>query len=784
MLSDAETESDDLHTLTVNEHYAKAFQYKKEREELAKLKEKYGSDISSTSAEEDSEDSDDTSEDSDGVELTPAADAAILRTLARIKKKDPNIYDGHRQVFEEEEDRTKDRAPLIRAKTKDKSKPLTIRQAALAAVLEDGKAPSRSPSPQPLTHVEEQSILQSETRAAFHSAVGSSKTDSDDEDDLLIPRSRTRDEIEKEEEEYKAFLEREVGEELRELIAGNVDNTTDGHQGFTSKETQADQSDGKQKKKKDKAGSKSDKRSQKNKEKSKEDEDRDFLMNYIFNRGWIDRTNRRIPTYAEIVDSSRPSKSTFGGDSETKDEEHEPTFSDEESFEDLADAFESSYNFRFEEPDGALIASHPRNVSSVRRESTTRKEARQRKKERKDAEKKEVIAERKEEIRRERDEIKKRIEHELAEGPEDQKENAMEEKKSKQEERKVELARLKDLQAKELRRKLERISAEGGLKEEVKKDLVDLDLDAPWDPEKHEKQMAALYGVEDFDDDVDAEKPTWDDDIDIDDIIPPSGSMSKEELKKIKKKERKKAKRKSEGLGVDDGVDMDAMDADAEGGDLDEADEEEWDGTEEMRKRKVNQYMEEVVNRLGFNDITANIPTRFNYVQTTSEDYALSPAEILLATDAELNSYVGLKKMAPYRRVGGSGKGKDWDPKRNERLKEFREKLKARIGSGSGGNWYSGRGPGGSKTGESAENGKKKRLGKKERAKLKAQEGEDKADEPNRETKQPCSESVDQPSNKRKREDQASFSEENKPPQMKKRRRRHKKGPANAECPT
>ncbi|KAI6131261.1 KRI1-like family C-terminal-domain-containing protein [Pisolithus croceorrhizus] len=782
MLSDSEAETDDLHTLTVNEHYAKAFQHKKEREELAKLKEKYGSDISDTSVEEDSEDSEDTSEDSDGVELTPAVDAAILRTLARIKKKDPHIYDGDRQVFEEEEERTKDCAPLIRAKATNKSKPLTIRQAALAAVLEDDGAPSRSPSPQPFTHVEEQSILQSETRAAFHSALDSSNKDDDDEDDFLVPRSRTQDEIEKEEEEYKAFLEREVGEELRELITGDVGDITDRHEGITSKESQTGQSDEKQKRKKEKTGSKGDKRSKQSKDKSKEDEDHEFLINYIFNRGWIDRTNRRIPTYAEIVDSSNPSKSTLGVESETKDEENERTFSDEESFDDLVDAFESSYNFRFEEPDGALIVSHPRNVSSVRRESTTRKEARQRKKERKDAEKKEVIAARKEEIRRERDEIEKRVAHELAEEPENGKENANEERKSKQEEKKVELARLKDLQAKELRRKLERISAEGGLKDDVKKALVDLDLDAPWDPEKHEKQMAALYSV-DLDDDVDAEKPTWEDDIDIDDIMPPSGSISKEVLKKIKKRERKKAKRKGDDSDVDDGVDMDAMDADVDGGDLEEADREEWDGTEEMRKRKVDQYMEDVVNRLGFNDITADIPTRFHYIQTASEDYALSPAEILLATDAELNSYVGLKKMAPYRRIGGSGKGKDWDPKRNERLKEFREKLQARIRSGSQGNWYPGRGPGGSKTGEGAENGKKKRLGKKERAKLKAQEGDDRAAE-HGETGQPRGEPMDQPSNKRKYEAQAStISEENKSPQ-KKRRRRHKKATSNAECPT
>lgn len=776
MLSDSEAETDDVHTLTINEHYAKAFQYKKEREELVKLKEKYGSDISDVSAEGDSEDSDDTSEDSDGVELTPAVDAAILRTLARIKKKDPNIYDGGRQVFDEEEGRTKHRAPLVKAKTKDKSKPLTIRQAALAAALEDGEAPSRSPSPPPLTHVEEQSILQSEMRAVFHSAVDSLNKGDDVEDDLLIPRSRTRDEVEQEEEEYKAFLEREVGEELRELITGDVGNTTDRDQEIaSSKEDQVDKKD-RMKRKKEKLDAKGDKESKKSK-KSKEDEDHEFLLNYIFNRGWIDRTNRRIPTYAEIVNSSKPSKSTLNVESETKDEEQGPTFSDEESFDDLADAFESSYNFRFEEPDGALIPSHPRNVPSVRRESTTRQEARQRKKERKDAEKKEMITARKEEIRRERDGIEKRLAHELAEEPGHEEENIGEQKKLKQEGKKGELARLKDLQTKDLLRKLERVSAEGGLKGVDKEALVGLDLDAPWDPEKHDKHMAALYATDDFDNDADVEKPTWDDDIDTDDIIPPTGTMSKEELKKIKKREKKKAKRKRGDSDEEDGVDIDAMDVDADGGDWEEADGEEWDGTEEMRKRKVDQYMEEVVNRLGFNDITAHIPTRFHYIQTAADDYGLLPAEILLAKDAELNSYVGLKKMAPYRRTGASGKGKDWDPKRNERLKEFRQTLQARIGSGYSGGWSIG--ADGRRTGDGAENGKKKRLGKKERAKLKDEAGDKAAAHGGAE--QPLGGPMDRPSKKREYEDQApGISEESRAPQ-KKRRRHRKKATSNSD---
>lgn len=63
------------------------------------MKEKYGPDAEE--GDEDEEDSEDAeSEDEDGEELTPAVDAAILRTLARIKKKDPAIYDHGKDVFD------------------------------------------------------------------------------------------------------------------------------------------------------------------------------------------------------------------------------------------------------------------------------------------------------------------------------------------------------------------------------------------------------------------------------------------------------------------------------------------------------------------------------------------------------------------------------------------------------------------------------------------------------------------------------------------------------------
>ncbi|KAG8702226.1 hypothetical protein FRC08_003625 [Ceratobasidium sp. 394] len=100
MLSDDESDNSDqgdLHQLTINEHYAKAFEYRKEREELAKLKDKYGSDFEEEKEEEDSES--DESEDEYGEELTPAVDAALLRTLAKIRRKDPEIYDSSVGVF-------------------------------------------------------------------------------------------------------------------------------------------------------------------------------------------------------------------------------------------------------------------------------------------------------------------------------------------------------------------------------------------------------------------------------------------------------------------------------------------------------------------------------------------------------------------------------------------------------------------------------------------------------------------------------------------------------------
>lgn len=62
------------------------------------MQDKYGADHTLEDEEDSEEDLSD--EDSDAELVTPAVDVAILRTLARIRKKDPAVYEEGRQVFD------------------------------------------------------------------------------------------------------------------------------------------------------------------------------------------------------------------------------------------------------------------------------------------------------------------------------------------------------------------------------------------------------------------------------------------------------------------------------------------------------------------------------------------------------------------------------------------------------------------------------------------------------------------------------------------------------------
>lgn len=188
-----------------------------------------------------------------------------------------------------------------------------------------------------------------------------------------------------------------------------------------------------------------------------------------------------------------------------------------------------------------------------------------------------------------------------------------------------EVKRMKALKVKEIKKKLEKIGMESGLLKGSNKKgedgnldnaLQELDLEGEWDPEKHDQQLQTLFAEEGdggeegdemedpnirFDEDG---KPVWDDDIDLGDIpiSDDDAAPVSKKSKKEKKKERKKKKKKG-GEGVDEGVgvDVDAMDADRLA-EINVDDGEEWDGTEEMRKRKWKEYMDNLYE-LDFNDM-------------------------------------------------------------------------------------------------------------------------------------------------------------------------------------
>ncbi|KAG9004120.1 hypothetical protein FRB94_012403 [Tulasnella sp. JGI-2019a] len=604
----------------------------REKQELAQLKKKYGSDVD----EDDLTNSESSeTEDEDGEELTPAASAALLRTLARIQKRDPAIYNAEKAIYEEEERQAAQSTKSIRKARKEKTaKPITYKSQAAAGLLGDAE---NDMSPPPLTHVQEQAALRSETISAFHGAID--EADAEDDDDaggLLVLRKDLKDDDEMEEEEYKEFMKQTVGD-VKELLwvdhelRGVVKPSEEGPLPSESK------GKGKDRRKDDPADAEG------------------FLADYILNRGWIDRSERRLPTYDEVTTRKSKKRKLDDDDAEPKfgdanvDDDDSPNELDDvdSEFEDLEEDFEATYNFRYEEPDGTKIPRHPREISSlVRRQESKRKDARQRRQERKD-----------EELRRKKEEVR----------------------------------RMKNLKMKDIREKLQLIGDEGGLDMTTAKATLEaLDLEADFDEAAHDRQMATLYGNDNYYAEADEEKPVWDDDLGSEDYdydvvsADHAGAASASQKKKNKKKKKKKG-----GNDEDEGVDVDEMDAEAEvaielevgnNGPIDApaatkgvpAEEEEWDGTEEMRKQVLRKYMDEVYG-MDFNDVVAGIPTRFKYGSVPKASFSLSAADVLMATDKELNEYVGMKAFAPHKKGRAA-----WDRNLAPKLGELKRNLSKR----------------------------------------------------------------------------------------------------------
>ncbi len=158
------------------------------------------------------------------------------------------------------------------------------------------------------------------------------------------------------------------------------------------------------------------------------------------------------------------------------------------------------------------------------------------------------------------------------------------------------------------------------------------------------------------------------------------------------------------------------------------------------------------------------MPTRFKYTKVEPQSFGLTPAEILMATDAELNTFMGIKKYAPYRK---EGKGRTWDGQRVARLTELKTKLKER---------------GVDAVQPHAEEKVKKRKGKKERMREKAAAGGATGDGGDEDNGDDLVQDVKGPKEKKRKRIASGDAEEGEEAQhdgagegTKKKRRRHRK---------
>ncbi|OLY78098.1 Protein KRI1-like protein [Smittium mucronatum] len=537
-------------SFSINEKFAKEYVHNKQREELAHLKEKYAeaNDIDELkllraaarqkresiqgsnlldylSDSQDGYSSSSSEEDEVGEMATPQLDVQIFKTIHAIKTKQPEVYDTKSSFYNEDEIKNaalnwKEKQKLLKS-----SKPVTMKDYNRKILLEDGgivdeeKELATTLKP-PLSHAQEQQLI----KDSFNIALGDDEEDEEDQDGLFLKRDKTTDEKEDEDLQYRSFL-------LENLAKGRDQEESIKELDFFKD--------------------------------SKTDPDQAFLVDYILNRGWIDKDGKK-PKYEEIV----------------ADEVDEIVDYEAETFE---------KNYRFQEEGGTTIQTYSRNIEdSIRKQDSKRKTKRKETNERK-----------------------------------------MQEKQQKVEE----LKRLKNLKKLEIMEKLEKI------KEITGNDTVgfnDIDLENDYDPDQYDNQMSNVFN-EGYYNQEDSKKPVWNDDIDIDDIVAPE-LVGKSKPIPSKKK----------------AIEEIEMDADyLPGGAKYEHsyhDEISRDNVLELGadKPELQREIDEYYN-LNYEDIIGDLPTRFKYQKSKPTDFGLTPVEILLADDKELNEVVSLKKLAPFR---------------------------------------------------------------------------------------------------------------------------------------
>ena len=591
----SKTASDNNNGLSINADYAREYEKRKRREELTKhrkvnfdLDDDRGYGLDGGDDDDDSSTSED--EDEEGELLTPHLDAQIVKTLKALKRKDDSVYDRNATFYDKSSNSDGNGDDESSGTSEGKMKRKTYKDVVREQILEqmddddDGDSNSKKKGSSggnagDFAYDEEQRDI----RRAFLESTrdsGNDESGNGSDEDWIKPKAKSKasfNDQEDDDEEARKLWEQEL-QDMTTSEKSKKKGLMDPH---------GEVQDGEQ-----------------------------FLMEFMTHKKWLERgVNKFNP---DNVDD------------------------DDQSLEDLdrMDAFESKYNFRFEEAAAAadnanMMDSMPSGASHSIVHYARGSNA-------------ENVLRRKDESRRQ-----KRLAR---------KERKAEERKAKEEQ----LRRLKNAKREELDERMNQVrnvlggtldgKAGDGAIGIAEEEMILKLMEADYNPENFEQVMSSVYGDEYYQ----KEEEVWKNDQDV-------------------KRDLAGGKEESDILGDGEMYDEEDTDGnyDEDVGDEDYEHDDEYDEDEthfeannketEMDKKLKNKMMDELY-KLDYEDIIGDMPTRFKYRTVEKNSFGLSTEEILFAKDSTLKQFVSLKKMATYT-------DEEYQPG-TKRRKRFRQMLK------------------------------------------------------------------------------------------------------------
>ncbi|TLD37017.1 Protein KRI1 [Venturia nashicola] len=308
-----------------------------------------------------------------------------------------------------------------------------------------------------------------------------------------------------------------------------------------------------------------------------------FLSNFLASRAWV------------------PTESSRFANLESDDEEEDKK----------AEEWEDAYNLRFENPEvsNQKLTSHAREAAA--KYSARREEVSGRKK---------------------------------------QREKEREKKEEQRKERQAERLRLRKLRVEEMESRVQKIREAAGLKgKSVRLEEWSSVLEDDWNDDKFDEEMRKHFGdaYYDEDDDVDTKssskkkkkepkKPTWDDDLDIKDLVPDFESDSEP----------------ASAIALSDDDEDNGEDDPALTGSTTRRNHKKEKADAKAAARRDRRLIEQLVDQSLPLETAASSSknfTPFRYRETSPVTFGLTPLDILVANDSQLNEFAGLKKLAAFR---------------------------------------------------------------------------------------------------------------------------------------